>query len=80
MKKLQKKISSFFGENLDIILSDMAANTTGNKSLDCIRTNELCAQVIEFFFQKFKTKWSFGLKIIYGRGFYRGQKISKIYV
>ena len=26
----------------------MAANTTGNKSLDCIRTNQLCADVIEF--------------------------------
>ena len=26
---------------LDVIISDMAANTTGNKSLDCIRTNLL---------------------------------------
>ena len=26
----------------------MAANTTGNKSLDCIRTNQLCAEVVEF--------------------------------
>ena len=26
----------------------MAANTTGNKNLDCIRTNALCADVIEF--------------------------------
>ena len=26
----------------------MAANTTGNKDLDCIRTNALCAEVIEF--------------------------------
>ena len=26
----------------------MAANTTGNKDLDCIRTNSLCMDVIEF--------------------------------
>ena len=26
----------------------MAANTTGNKSLDCIRTNQLCLEVLEF--------------------------------
>ena len=26
----------------------MAADTTGNKDLDCIRTNALCADVLEF--------------------------------
>ena len=26
----------------------MAANTTGNKDLDCIRTNELCYEVLSF--------------------------------
>ena len=30
-----------------VIISDMAADTTGNKSLDAIRTNQLCAEVIE---------------------------------
>ena len=42
------KILEFFDNRLDVILSDMAADTTGNKSLDCIRTNQLCADVIEF--------------------------------
>ena len=32
----------------DVLVSDMAADTTGNKDLDCIRTNALCAEVIEF--------------------------------
>ena len=35
----KSKIMSFFDGKLDVIISDMAANTTGNKSLDCIRTN-----------------------------------------
>ena len=26
----------------------MAADTTGNKSLDCIRTNQLCSEVLDF--------------------------------
>jgi 23S rRNA (uridine2552-2'-O)-methyltransferase len=36
------------GTKADAVVSDMAANTTGNKDLDCIRTNALCAEVIEF--------------------------------
>ena len=41
-------IIEYFGSNLDVILSDMAADTTGNKSLDSIRTNQLCPQAINF--------------------------------
>ena len=26
----------------------MSSNTSGNKSLDCIRTNQLCLDIIEF--------------------------------
>tara|TARA_Y100000817_G_scaffold25817_1_gene18334 strand:- start:25 stop:453 length:429 start_codon:yes stop_codon:yes gene_type:complete len=37
----KEKITNYFQENLDIVISDMAADTTGNKSLDSIRTNEL---------------------------------------
>ncbi len=41
IKRLQNKA--------DLLISDMAADTTGNKDLDCIRTNALCAEVIEFY-------------------------------
>ncbi|OUW74216.1 MAG: 50S rRNA methyltransferase [Pelagibacteraceae bacterium TMED216] len=44
----KKKIENFFGGKIGVVLSDMAANTTGNKSLDCIRTNDLCIQVLNF--------------------------------
>ena len=43
-----KKIIEAIDTKADIVLSDMAADTTGNKNLDCIRTNLLCAEVIEF--------------------------------
>ena len=44
----KEKVISYFKEKLDVIISDMAADTTGNKSLDSIRTNLLCADVISF--------------------------------
>ena len=44
----KEKILKKLGHKADLLVSDMAANTTGNKNLDCIRTNALCADVIEF--------------------------------
>ena len=41
-------IDKYFNSKIDVILSDMASNTSGNKSIDCIRTNQLCLQVLEF--------------------------------
>ena len=37
-KKLKLIAVEYFKSNIDVILSDMAPNTTGNKSVDCIRT------------------------------------------
>ena len=37
-----KKIFSYFKNKIDVVLSDMAADTTGNKTLDSYRTGELC--------------------------------------
>jgi len=37
-----EKIMVYFGNKIDVVLSDMAVNTSGNKSLDSYRTGELC--------------------------------------
>ena len=37
-----EKINKYFNKPIDIVLSDIAVNTTGNKSLDSFRTGELC--------------------------------------
>ena len=42
------RILQHFQARADVLVSDMAANTTGNKDLDCIRTNSLCLGVLEF--------------------------------
>lgn len=45
---IQQKILELFNHKLDIIVSDMAANTTGNKSLDSFKTAELNFNTINF--------------------------------
>ena len=39
---IHKKIMLYFNNEVDVVLSDMATNTTGNKDLDSYRTGELC--------------------------------------
>ena len=74
--KLNLKLKKYFQENLDVIFSDMAADTTGNKSLDSIRTNQLCAEVIHFSKKYLKPKGVFSFKAFHGRRFYRSKKLS----
>jgi len=47
-KESKGKILKRLNNKADLLVSDMAADTTGNKDLDCIRTNALCSEVIEF--------------------------------
>jgi len=41
------KIYSYFNKKIDLVISDMAANTTGNKNLDSYRTGELCIKAMD---------------------------------
>ena len=47
-EKSKNDILRFFNSKINVILSDMAPNTSGNKSLDAIKTNELCLSILEF--------------------------------
>ena len=49
---VKMEIKKYFHSNIDLILSDMAPNTTGNKSLDSIRTNQLCLDILDFSIKK----------------------------
>ena len=40
--EIYEKIMVYFKDRANVVLSDMAANTTGNKTLDAYRTGELC--------------------------------------
>jgi|TARA_B110000211_G_scaffold228656_1_gene285219 23S rRNA (uridine2552-2'-O)-methyltransferase len=71
------KILDESGGKLDVVISDMAANTTGNKNLDCIRTNLLCAEVINFSFNMLKNKGILVAKIFMGEDFLEVKALAK---
>ena len=70
-------VIEYFKSDLDVILSDMAADTTGNKSLDSIRTNQLCADVINFSKETLKPKGILVSKIFMGEDFLEVKKLAK---
>ena len=41
-----EKIKSYFNGKIDVVLSDMAVNTSGNKNLDTYTTGELCLKAM----------------------------------
>ena len=55
----------------------MAANTTGNKSLDCIRTNQLCADVINFSSKTLNSNGVLVSKIFMGEDFLEVKELAK---
>ena len=65
----QNKIKNYFKNKVDVILSDMAANTTGNKYVDSIATGELCISAIEFSREILNSKGIFVSKIFMGASF-----------
>ena len=73
----KEKILNFFKEKLDVIISDMAANTTGNKSLDSIRTNQLCAEVVEFSSKILKPNGVLVSKLFMGDDFLEVKELAK---
>ena len=68
-EKNQTIISNFFEDKLDLIVSDMAVNTTGNKNLDAISTGELSINAMEFSVRNLKKDGSFISKIFMGSTF-----------
>ena len=68
-EKNQTIISNFFEDKLDLIVSDMAVNTTGNKNLDAISTGELSINAMEFSVRNLKKDGSFVSKIFMGSTF-----------
>ena len=76
-KDTKSVVIKYFKSNLDVILSDMAADTTGNKSLDSIRTNQLCADVINFSKETLKPRGVLVSKIFMGEDFLEVKNLAK---
>ena len=57
------------GKNIDVVMSDMAANMTGNESADSARSMYLVELALEMCHQVLKKKGSFVVKVFQGEGF-----------
>tara|TARA_B100000965_G_C19255656_1_gene610723 strand:+ start:14 stop:625 length:612 start_codon:yes stop_codon:yes gene_type:complete len=77
----QNKIKDFLDQKLDVVISDMAVNTTGIKNLDSIQTGELCKEAMNFSKNIISNKGFFISKIFMGSTFNEivalGKKIFK---
>ncbi len=78
-EKSKVAINNYFNSSIDVILSDMAANTTGNKSLDCIRTNQLCLDILDFSKEILDKKGIVISKLFMGEDFEEIKKRAKKY-
>ena len=65
----QKKIKGYFKSIVDVIVSDMAVNTTGIKDIDAIYTGELAMEAMSFSKNMLFEEGSFISKIFLGSSF-----------
>ena len=77
----KKKIKNNLDKKLDVVMSDMAVNTTGIKNIDSIQTGELCKEAINFSKEVISPNGFFISKIFMGGSFNEivalGKKIFK---
>ena len=77
----QNQIKEILTKKIDVIMSDMAVNTTGIKNIDAIKTGELCIEAMLFSKDIISEKGFFISKIFMGSSFNEivalGKKIYK---
>ena len=66
---LDALLSRIDGKNVDVVMSDMAANFTGNESADSARSMYLVELALEMCHQVLKKNGSFVVKVFQGEGF-----------
>ena len=65
----KQNIREYFNKKVDLVVSDMAVNTTGNKNLDSIVTGELCMDAMSFAKKQLNYKGKFISKLFMGTSF-----------
>ena len=68
-KVFQDQIKKLFKSKVDVVLSDMAVNTTGIKDIDAIYTGELCKEAMFFSKNILVKEGRFVAKIFLGTSF-----------
>ena len=83
----QIEIKKYINNKIDVVMSDMAVNTTGIKNIDSIQTGELCKEAMifakdllavnGFFISKIFMGGTFNEIIAEGKKFFREVKVFK---
>ena len=83
----QDEIKKHIKKKLDVVMSDMAVNTTGIKNIDSIQTGELCKEAMifakdllavnGFFISKIFMGGTFNEIVAEGKNFFREVKVFK---
>ncbi len=80
-QEIQEEVKNFLEKRFDVVMSDMAVNTTGIKNIDSIQTGELCKEAMIFSKDVISNNGFFISKIFMGSTFNEivalGKKIFK---
>ena len=86
-EKIQDEIKKHINNKVDVVMSDMAVNTTGIKNIDSIQTGELCKEAMffakdilkdnGFFISKIFMGGTFNEIVVEGKKFFRKVKVFK---
>jgi 23S rRNA (uridine2552-2'-O)-methyltransferase len=68
-KEIQNQIKKHLSKTSEVVMSDMAVNTTGIKNIDSIQTGELCKEAMIFSKEIISEKGFFISKIFMGGSF-----------
>ena len=68
-ENIQDEIKKHIKDKIDVVMSDMAVNTTGIKNIDSIQTGELCKEAMFFAKDQLKNEWLLYFKNFYGWNF-----------
>ena len=68
-EKIKEEIKKKVNNKVDVVMSDMALNTTGIKNIDSIQTGELCKEAMFFSKEIIKNNGFFISKIFMGETF-----------
>ena len=84
---IQEEIKKHISNNVDVVISDMAVNTTGIKNIDSIQTGELCKEAMifakgiltdnGFFISKIFMGGTFNEIVAEGKKFFKEVKVFK---
>ena len=86
-QETQDDIKNHFSKEFDVVMSDMAVNTTGIKNIDSIQTGELCKEAMifskdvisnnGFFISKIFMGSTFNEIVALGKKIFKGVKVFK---